>query len=62
MNEITQGIIRHLLTTVGGTLIAKGLATSATIDQATGAIVTLAGIIWSIVSKSKATPPAADNK
>lgn len=62
MNEITQGIIRHLLTTLGGTLIAKGIATSATIDQATGALVTLIGIIWSIANKSKAAPVAEDKK
>ena len=45
------GIIRHILTFAGGFVVAKGLADAALIEEATGAIVTIIGAIWSISSK-----------
>lgn len=51
--EQIQGIVRHSLTFVGGILIMKGLATDSTVQELIGAAVTLAGGVWSIVSKKK---------
>ena len=52
MNEYITSLVRHGLTTVGGSLIAKGLITSAAFDQVVGAAVVIAGVVWSVVSKS----------
>lgn len=52
MNEYITSLVRHSLTTVGGSLIAKGLITSASFDQVVGAVVVIAGIVWSVVSKN----------
>jgi hypothetical protein len=51
MNEIVFSLMRHGLTAFGGTLVSKGLTTSDDVSTAAGAIVTLAGVVWSIVSK-----------
>lgn len=49
--EILLGIVRHILTTAGGVLVTKGLADSSMIEGGSAAIVTLIGIIWSIIHK-----------
>lgn len=53
MNEIISSLARHTLTTAGGTLVSKGLITSDDLSSAVGAVLTLIGIVWSIVSKKK---------
>lgn len=47
------GLVRHILTLVGGVLIAKGLATEAMSEELVGSAMSLVGIVWSIVSKKK---------
>lgn len=51
--EQVLGIVRHVLTFVGGTIVAKGLATDGEIAEISGGILTLIGAIWSIVEKNK---------
>lgn len=52
MNQETiLGIVRHVLTFLGGFLITKGLATSDEITTGIAALITLAGLIWSIIAK-----------
>jgi len=51
--EIVLGIVRHTLTFVGGILIAKGLIDESMMQEIGGAIATLVGGIWSIISKQK---------
>lgn len=48
------GIIRHVLTFVGGILITKGIIDEATSVEAIGSLTTLIGTIWSVLSKKKA--------
>lgn len=48
-----MGILRHVLTFVGGLVVAKGLATDALMMELTGATVTLVGGLWSILDKIK---------
>ncbi len=48
------GITRHALTFVGGILIMKGLIDETLLSEISGAIITLVGGIWSIVSKKEA--------
>lgn len=52
--EKTLGILRHALTFIGGIFVTEGYVTESEMNLAAGAIVTLAGVIWSIVSKNKA--------
>ena len=49
--DVITGIIRHLLTFGGGFLITKGVADSSTIDNGVGALITLIGVVWSIIHK-----------
>jgi hypothetical protein len=43
------GVVRHTLTFIGGILIMKGYITDAMNVELAGAVVTLAGGIWSII-------------
>lgn len=45
------GIIRHVLTFVGGILVIKGYLDDAMVQEVIGGVVALTGTIWSIVSK-----------
>lgn len=47
------GIVRHVLTFVGGFLVMQGLVDEAMATEISGAVVTLAGGIWSIIDKNK---------
>lgn len=51
--EQVLGIVRHSLTFFGGLVVAKGYADEATVTQIVGSVVTLAGAVWSILSKNK---------
>ncbi len=50
--EQVLGIVRHVLTFVGGILVARGIATEALSQELIGAAITLVGGIWSIVAKN----------
>ena len=50
--EQLLGIIRHALTFAGGILIAKGLMDETMVTELVGATMTLAGSIWSVVTKN----------
>ena len=47
------GILRHTLTFVGGVLVTNGILDESVIIELTGGVMTLAGAIWSIVSKKR---------
>lgn len=49
------GLVRHVLTFIGGFLITKGVIDEATSVEAIGAIVTLIGSVWSVASKVQKT-------
>jgi hypothetical protein len=51
--EKVLGIIRHSLTFVGGLLVTKGFIDETMLTETIGAIITLTGVIWSIVAKNK---------
>jgi hypothetical protein len=51
--EQIQGLVRHLLTFVGGIVVMKGLATEAVVQELIGAALTIFGTVWSIASKQK---------
>jgi hypothetical protein len=63
MNPNLSSLIRHGLTAAGGFLVAKGLASADQIGELVGAVVTLIGVVLSMIKNKKATvptpPPAA---
>jgi hypothetical protein len=52
--EQVLGLIRHILTFVGGIVIAQGLVSDALSSELIGGIMTVVGTVWSIVSKKTA--------
>ena len=55
MHAALMGVLRHVLTTLGGGLVASGALSGDELNQAIGAISVLAGIAWSVFTKRKAT-------
>jgi hypothetical protein len=53
MNDKILGLIRHVLTFVGGIIVAKGLAESSLTEEIIGGILTVVGGVWSVISKKK---------
>jgi hypothetical protein len=49
--EQIQGIVRHVLTFVGGILVLQGIVEESLINELIGGVVALAGTLWSIFSK-----------
>ena len=45
------GVVRHVLTAVGGILIAQGLVQDGMWTELTGAAMALVGGLWSVFSK-----------
>ena len=48
------GVARHLLTTVGGGLVADGYVTNDELTTVIGAIGIVGGVIWSLIQKKAA--------
>ena len=62
MNPNLSSLIRHGLTAAGGFLVAKGLASADQVGELAGAIVTIAGLVLSMLKNKKPaapTPPPA---
>jgi hypothetical protein len=51
--EKSLGIVRHILTFAGGLIVMKGLADENLVQELSGAILTVIGGLWSILSKKK---------
>jgi hypothetical protein len=49
--EQVLGLIRHILTFVGGIVLTKGLIDESLYTELVGGVTTLVGTIWSIVGK-----------
>jgi hypothetical protein len=49
------GVLRHVLTFVGGILVFRGVLDDALLQELVGGVVTLAGTVWSVISKKKET-------
>ena len=48
------GLVRHGLTFVGGVIVAGGLLDAGLWSELTGGLLTISGVVWSIISKRKA--------
>jgi hypothetical protein len=51
--EQLEGLLRHTLTFVGGILVVKGYLDEAAWAEISGAAITLAGTLWSVLAKKK---------
>lgn len=51
--DIWLGLVRHILTAIGGYLVARGTLDAATVETGVGAVVTLGGVAWSVLDKKK---------
>ena len=61
-NAMWIGILRHVLTAVGGSLVAKGTIDASSLEMVVGAVTTLVGVAWSIGNKRNAlTGPGSMN-
>lgn len=49
--EALMGVLRHVLTTAGGALVAAGKLDPEIATESTGVLLALVGLVWSIVSK-----------
>jgi len=47
------GIARHILTFVGGFLVVRGKIDESTLTEIVGSVITLAGLVWSVVDKKE---------
>ncbi len=54
MQSAVIALIRHLLTFIGGTLVAKGILDSAALTELIGALISILSVTWMAVSKYKA--------
>jgi hypothetical protein len=54
-NDQILGLARHVLTTLGGVAVAKGMVDESTMVAIAGALATILGAAWSIYAKRKAT-------
>ena len=51
--EKVLGIVRHFLTFAGGVIVAKGFIQETVSEELVGSIMTLIGVLWSIIDKNK---------
>ena len=54
MQSAVIALLRHLLTFIGGTLVAKGILDSAAMTEVIGAIISILSVSWMAISKYKA--------
>lgn len=54
LSSSLAGVLRHALTFGGGFLIQSGVLDASQLETATGAIIAIVGVVWSVVHKKKA--------
>ena len=52
-DTVLNGIVRHILTAAGGALVTKGMLGEGELELVVGAVITLAGVVWSAFAKKK---------
>jgi hypothetical protein len=51
MKDVVMGIVRHILTAVGGAVVAKGMIDAGQAEIVVGSLVALAGVAASVIEK-----------
>jgi len=54
MDAATLGIIRHVLTALGGYLVARGYLSESDVPEAVGAAITVGVMVWSYLKNRRA--------
>jgi len=49
--DMYLGLVRHILTLVGGIFVARGQIDASAVDTIVGATVTIGGVAWSLLDK-----------
>ena len=57
MKSAVIALLRHLLTFIGGTLVAKGIIDTESLQEIIGAVLTLLSVGWMSLEKYKAPKP-----
>jgi hypothetical protein len=52
--EKVLGLVRHTLTFVGGIIVAKGFIQETAVEELIGGLLTVIGVVWSVIDKNKA--------
>jgi len=52
-SEVVFGLLRHVLTSLGGALVTGGYLGASEVEAGVGALITLIGIAWSIAHKKR---------
>lgn len=60
MNSNLSSLIRHFFTAAGGFLVAKGLASADQVAELAGAVVSIAGVGWSVYNNRKTSKAPSD--
>jgi len=60
--ETIFGLIRHILTVVGGALVAKGTIDESMSEEVIGIIIAVIGVAWSIKDKKPAEAKEKEDK
>lgn len=60
--EQISSVLRHILTFGGGFIIAKGWISAEAMPGIIGAIITVGGVIWGMVTKTDASVAASAQK
>lgn len=47
------GVIRHTFTAIGGIVVAQGYVSDSLFAELSGAVLTLVGVVWSILAKNQ---------
>lgn len=58
--EQIYGILRHVLTTAGGALVAKGVVDEGMMLEGVGIVMSIVGFVWSYVAKKNAEGTEAE--
>ena len=56
MQSAIIALLRHLLTFIGGTLVAKGILDATALTEIIGSVLTLLSVGWMALDKSKGEP------
>jgi len=52
-DTVLNGIVRHILTAVGGALVTKGMIAQTELELVVGAVIGIAGVVWSAIAKKR---------
>lgn len=55
--DVVLGIVRHVITGLGSIAVAKGVIDDSMLTTGVAAVITLVGLVWSVIAKKKPATP-----